>query len=104
MINSQQRLLVSNEFLPQMGDMSNYRKDKRKSLGDLLDSLGDISKKTQEELEMLVDGKGALMDKVMESLDIDRNKELDEHESKSLINSFLKLIKSFEQKNDLNDE
>jgi hypothetical protein len=87
-----------------MGDMSNYRKDKRQSLGELLDSLGDISKKTQEELEMLVDGKGELMDKVMESLDIDRNKELDEHESKSLINSFLKLIKSFEQTNDLNDE
>jgi Ca2+-binding EF-hand superfamily protein len=36
-----------------------------------------------------------LLDKYMESLDIDKSKDLDAHEARSLINSMLKMLKEF---------
>jgi hypothetical protein len=76
-----------------MGNMQRYRKDKRKNLGDMIEEIGDITEKENEELEDIISKPEGLIDKVIENLDIDKNKDLDPHESRSLIYSMMKIFK-----------
>jgi len=70
--------------------MSDLAKSKRKDFRDAITEMGDLENLKDEEIESKIPG---LVEHMLTSLDFDKDKNLDQSESRSLINSIIKISK-----------